>query len=179
MAWSWEDHCHWLMSSHNKASGERQSHLELQSHTFDLTRIIFTILENKSRIIFKPPEMACSWEDHCHWLMSSHNKASGERQSHLELQSHTFDLTRIIFTIVSDNTRSTCKVNLQRVDTAFSCAVCGVHMCQEPCSQRYHTLRDYHYSDEEWEGPRHLKEGKKRPPARGRARTLQNWTVVK
>lgn len=58
------------------------------------------ILENKSLTRFKPPEMACRWEDHCHWLMSSHNKASREMQSHLELQSHTFYLTRIIFTIL-------------------------------------------------------------------------------
>ena len=76
--------------------------------------------------------------------------------------------------LVSHKTRSTCKVHLQRVDTTFSCAVCGVRMCQEPCFQRYHTLRDYYYNDEEREGPRRLKEGRGRPRARGRARTLQN-----
>jgi len=83
--------------------------------------------------------------------------------------------TRIIFTIgLSHNTRSTCKVHLQRVDTAFSCAESGVHMCQEPCFQRYHTLRDNHYNDEERERRRRVKEVRGRPRARERATALQN-----
>ena len=76
--------------------------------------------------------------------------------------------------LVSHNTRSKCKFHQQRVGTEFSCAVCGVQICQEPCFQRYHTLRDYHYNDEEKEGPRRLKEGRGRPRSRGRARTLHN-----
>ena len=80
--------------------------------------------------------------------------------------------------LVSHNTRSTCKVHLQHVDTSFSCAVCGEGLCQEPCFQRYHTLRDSNYNNEEREGPRRLKEGRGRPRARGRPRTLQNWTLI-
>ena len=35
--------------------------------------------------------------------------------------------------LVSNDKRSTCKVHLQCVDTFYSCAVCGVRMCLEPC----------------------------------------------
>ena len=78
--------------------------------------------------------------------------------------------------LVRSDKRSTCKVHIQRVDTFCSCAVCGIHMCLEPCFVRYHTLRDYHFNDEDREGPRHLKEGKGRPRDRGRGRVLQNRT---
>lgn len=76
--------------------------------------------------------------------------------------------------LVSNDKRSTSKVHLHRVDTFYSCAVCGVRICLEPCFLRYHTLRDYHFNDEEREGPRRLKEGRGRPRARERGRVLQN-----
>ena len=41
---------------------------------------------------------------------------------------------------------------------------------------RYHTLRNYHFNDEDREGPRCLKEGKGRPRDRVRGRVLQNRT---
>jgi len=74
--------------------------------------------------------------------------------------------------LVSHSTRSTCKVHLQRVDTIYSCSVCGVRMCPEPCFRRYHTLRNFHFNDEDREGPRRLKEGRGRPRTRGRGRIL-------
>ena len=80
--------------------------------------------------------------------------------------------------LVSHNTRCTCKVHLQRVDTSFSCAICRVRMCQELCFQRYHTLRDYHYNNEEREGLRLQKERRGRLQARGTAITFQNWTLM-
>ena len=48
---------------------------------------------------------------------------------------------------VNNDTRSTCKVHIQRVKTIYSCAICGVRMCLEPCFQRYHTMQDYYYDD--------------------------------
>jgi len=30
---------------------------------------------------------------------------------------------------ISNNSRLTCKVHIQRVDTQYSCAICGVRMC--------------------------------------------------
>ena len=76
--------------------------------------------------------------------------------------------------LVSNDKRSTCKVHLQCVDTFYSCAVCGVRMCLEPCFLRYHTLRDFYFNDEDREGPRSLKEGGGRPRTSGRGRVLQN-----
>lgn len=70
--------------------------------------------------------------------------------------------------LVSNYTRSTCKVHLQRVDTVCSCAVCRVRMCLEPCFLRYHTLRDYYFNDEDRESPRRLKEGRGRILGKGR-----------
>lgn len=76
--------------------------------------------------------------------------------------------------LVGHNTRSTCKVHLQRLDSLYSCAVCEVRMCPEPCFQRYHTLKDFLFGDERREGPKRLKEGRGRPFHLGRRRTLQN-----
>lgn len=75
---------------------------------------------------------------------------------------------------VSNETRLTCKVHIQKVKTIYSCAICGVRMCPEPCFQRYHTLRDFYYDDESRNGPRRLKEGRGRPYQRGRRRSLRN-----
>ena len=76
--------------------------------------------------------------------------------------------------LVSNETRLTCKVHIQKVKTIYSCAICGVRMCPEPCFQRYHTLRDFYYDDESRNGPRRLKEGRGRPYQRGRRRSLRN-----
>ena len=46
--------------------------------------------------------------------------------------------------LVINDTRSACKVHLQKVKTVYSCATCGVRMCPEPCFKRYHTLEDYY-----------------------------------
>ena len=75
---------------------------------------------------------------------------------------------------VSNDTRSTCKVHIQNVKTIYSCAICGVRMCPEPCFQRYHTLQHYYYDDESRDGPRRLKEARGRPYQRGRRRSLRN-----
>ena len=72
--------------------------------------------------------------------------------------------------LVRNDKRFTCKVHLQHVDTFYSCAVCGVHMCLEPCFLRYQTLRVYHSNDEDRKGPRRLKEGKGKPQGWGRGR---------
>ena len=41
----------------------------------------------------------------------------------------------------------TCKVHTQRVDTIYSCAVCEVHMCPDPCFARYHYLENFAFND--------------------------------
>ena len=74
----------------------------------------------------------------------------------------------------SHDTRSTCKVYIQEVKTIYTCAVCGVRMCPEPCFHRFHTLQDYHFDDNRYNGPRRLKDGGGRPFQRGRRRSLRN-----
>ena len=37
---------------------------------------------------------------------------------------------------VSNDTRSTCKIHIQNVKTIYSCAICGVRMCPEPCFKK-------------------------------------------
>ncbi|XP_015748429.1 PREDICTED: piggyBac transposable element-derived protein 4-like [Acropora digitifera] len=75
---------------------------------------------------------------------------------------------------VSKDTRSTSKVHIQNVKTIYSCAICDVRMCPEPCFQRYHTLQHYYYDDESQDGPHRLKEARGRPYQRGRRRSLRN-----
>ena len=43
--------------------------------------------------------------------------------------------------------------------TTHTCAVCEVRMCPEPCFQRHHTLQDFYFGDNHYNGPRWLKEG--------------------
>ena len=76
--------------------------------------------------------------------------------------------------LISHNTRSTCKVHIQEVKTIYTCAVCGVRMCLEPCFHRFHTLQDYYFDDNRYNGPRRLKEGGGRPFQRGLRRSLRN-----
>lgn len=76
--------------------------------------------------------------------------------------------------LISHDTRSTCKVHIQEVKTIYTCAVCGVRMCPEPCFQRYHTEQNYYFDDNRYNGPRRLKEGGGRPFQRGRRRLLWN-----
>ena len=64
---------------------------------------------------------------------------------------------------VINDTRSTCKVHLQKVKTLYSCAIFGVIMCPVPCLERYHTLQNYVYDDESGDGPWRLKEERGRP----------------
>lgn len=59
---------------------------------------------------------------------------------------------------ISNNSRLACKVPIQRVDTQHSCAICGVHMCPDPCFLRYHTMVDYKFNDVSKQGPRRLTE---------------------
>lgn len=61
---------------------------------------------------------------------------------------------------IANNSRLACKVHIQRVDTNYSCAVCGVSMCPHPCFYRYHTMVDYLFNDESRNGPRRLSEGR-------------------
>ena len=49
---------------------------------------------------------------------------------------------------IANNSWLACKVHIQRVDTNYSCAVCGVSMCPHPCFYRYHTMVDYLFNDE-------------------------------
>lgn len=60
---------------------------------------------------------------------------------------------------VINDTRSTCKVHLQKVKTIYSCAICGVRLCPVPCFERYHTLQNYVYRDESRDGPSGQKKG--------------------
>ena len=76
--------------------------------------------------------------------------------------------------LISNDTRSTCKVHVQNVKTIYSCAICGVRMCVEPCFLRYHTMQNYYFDDDACDGPRRLKEGIGRPFQRGRKRVLRN-----
>ena len=64
---------------------------------------------------------------------------------------------------VINDTRSTCKVHLQKVKTLYSCAIFGVIMCPVPSLERYHTLQNYVYDDESGDGPWRLKEERGRP----------------
>ena len=45
------------------------------------------------------------------------------------------------------NPKRRCAVHQQRCDTKYSCAVCGVYMCVDPCYARYHYKVDYLYND--------------------------------
>ena len=48
---------------------------------------------------------------------------------------------------VTNEIRSTCKVHVQRVKTVFSCAICGVRMCPDPCFKRFHTMQAHFLYD--------------------------------
>ena len=61
---------------------------------------------------------------------------------------------------ISHETRRACKVHVQRVDTNYTCAVCGVSMCPHPCFHHYHTMVDYLFNDESKKGPQRLNEGR-------------------
>ena len=71
---------------------------------------------------------------------------------------------------ISNGNSLACKVHIQWVDTPYSCAVCGVCMCPDPCFMRYHTMVEYHFNDESRQGPRRLAQ------ARGRPRELRRNT---
>lgn len=77
------------------------------------------------------------------------------------------------YCLVSNDTRSTCKVHIRKVKTIYSCNICGVRMCPEPCVQMYHTIQEYSYDDESRDGPGWLNEARGRPYQRGR-RSLRN-----
>ena len=76
---------------------------------------------------------------------------------------------------ISHDNRLARKVHIQRVDTQYTCAICGVRMCPDPCFMRYHTMVNYHFNDDNRQaGPRRLKEARGRPRARpGRPRALR------
>ena len=76
--------------------------------------------------------------------------------------------------LISHDTRYTCKVHIQEVKTIYTCAVCGVRTCPEPCLHRFHTLQDYYFDDNRYNGPRRMKEGGGRPFQRRRRRSLRN-----
>ena len=80
--------------------------------------------------------------------------------------------------LISHDTRSTCKVHIQDVRTSYTCAICGVIMCPEPCFKRFHTMQDYYFVDGSYNGPRRLKEGGKSPFHRARRRSLRNWKLL-
>ena len=59
--------------------------------------------------------------------------------------------------LVTNETRSTCKVHVQRVKTVYSCAICGFRMCPDPCFKRFQSMQDYFLDDATRDGPRQLK----------------------
>ena len=59
--------------------------------------------------------------------------------------------------VISHGTRSTCKVHIQELKTTYTCAICGLKMCPEPCFLRYHTLQDNYFDHNHYSGPRRLK----------------------
>lgn len=44
-------------------------------------------------------------------------------------------------------TSSTCKVHAERVDTIYTCAVCNIRMCPDPCFARFHYMDKFVYHD--------------------------------
>ena len=84
-----------------------------------------------------------------------------------------FCLTRDHFHYpIALGSRLKCKVHIQRVDTQYARAVCGVSTCPDPCFHCYHTMIDYLFNDENRQGPLRLSEECGRPRARGRPRQL-------
>ena len=72
-----------------------------------------------------------------------------QQQSNQSLpDERRFDLSLGHFPVLMP-TRSHCKVHMQRVDTQYACSVCYIRMCPAPCFQRFHTLEDYYYDDED------------------------------
>ena len=100
-------------------------------------------------------------------------KDTGFVQAPVAIPDIRFNRDHFHYPVIND-TRSTCKVHLQKVKTIYSCAIFGVRMCPVPCFERYHTLQNYVYDDESRDGPRPLKEGRGRPYQRGRRRSLRN-----
>lgn len=100
-------------------------------------------------------------------------KDTGFVQAPVAIPDIRFNQDHFHYPVIND-TRSTCKVHVQKVKTIYSCAICGVRMCPVPCFERYHTLQNYFYDDESRDGPRRLKEGRGRPYQRGRRRSLRN-----
>ena len=80
--------------------------------------------------------------------------------------------------LISYDTRSTCKVHIQDEKTSYTCAICGVIICSEPCFKRIHTMQDYYFDGGIYNGPKRLKEEGKRPFYRGRRRSPQNWKLL-
>ena len=74
--------------------------------------------------------------------------------------------------LISHDPTSICKVHIQDVKTSYTCAICGVIMCPEPCFKRFHTMHDYYFDDSSYNRPRRLKGGK-RPFHRSRRRALR------
>ena len=81
-----------------------------------------------------------------------------------------FDLSLGHFPVLMP-TRSHCKVHMQHVDTQYACSVCYIRMCPAPCFQRFHTLENYYYDDEDRgdaDGVWGTVRGRTRKRARGR-----------
>ena len=87
---------------------------------------------------------------------------------HIRFNRHHFHY------LVTNETRSTCKINVQRGKKVYSCAICGVRMCPEPCFKRFHTMQNYFLDDATRDGACRLQEGRGRPFQRGKRHTLQN-----
>ena len=45
--------------------------------------------------------------------------------------------------------RCTCKVHIQRVLTSYLCGLCDTYMYPAPCFEKYHTMDQYLFNDEE------------------------------
>ncbi|XP_022791297.1 piggyBac transposable element-derived protein 4-like [Stylophora pistillata] len=54
--------------------------------------------------------------------------------------------------------RCACKVHIQRVLTPYMCELCDTYMCPTPCFEKYHTMDQCIFNDEECgQGPSRLK----------------------
>ena len=58
---------------------------------------------------------------------------------------------------------------VRSVDTQYACSVCHIRMCPAPCFQRFHTLENYFYDDED-RGDADVVRGTRRGRPRNRAR---------
>ena len=102
----------------------------------------------------------------------------GNSEPAAPIRQFRFNREHFHYPVPHDN-QLVCKVHVQRVDTHYSCAICGVSICPDPCFHRYH---NGWLPFQRWNSPRRLSEGCGRPSARGRPRQLcrstEHWFIM-